>query len=420
MNASTSPAMERLLALEPQCAAPPAAAPEMRPLPATSQPSTAALHVQSIRSERQFDALEADWRALAARCPQSSLFLAWDWQRLWWRYYGAQRQLCILVARQAGQVVGILPLYRETHRVARLIKVRKLRPLGAGGDTAPDDLGLLAPPAQERAVAAACIDYVLRHVSGWQLIDLVDLPLDGALARRLLDHAAQHPARVHITPPQSRTCGELPADWPGYLRSLSSNRRELIGRKRRKFEKLPGARFRRIDDVAQLDAAFDRLALLHRQRWQQRSDDHGFSSPAYLGFHRALMHALLAQGQLRLYALDLDGQAVAMFYGFRQGDALCYFQAGFDPAHAALSPGEVLMAYVIEAAIAEGCTVFDMLKGDYAHKRHFFQQTRQTLDIRLYRPGLIHLLYRLQHWLQRRRAGVGGQAAADAATEPAA
>ena len=381
------------------------------------------MQIDQITSIQAFDALEQDWRRLERLSSRNSLFLGWDWQRLWWHYYGTGRQLRILVARLSGRVVGIFPLYLETHRVFKLLRVRKLRPIGAGGDTAPDDLGMVFDPAYERAVAQAFVDHVMDAVPEWQLLDLVDLPSDSALAACWLAAAQRAPGRVGRTDGNAITYGDLPADWETYRGGLSRNRREVLGRKRRKFAQQDGARFYRADQIGPLDAAFDRLAALHLLRWQGRTDTPSFSTDAYLGFHRDLMHALQARGALRLYALDLRGQAVAMLYGFRHGDAFYYFQAGFDPAHAALSVGEVLMGYVIEATIDEGCRVFDMLKGDYGHKRHFFQQTRTTQGVRVHRPGLIHWLYRVKAWRESRRpapqVAAPGQEMGDAsASEP--
>lgn len=354
------------------------------------------MQIELVTSTADFDALEPDWRALEALTPRNSLFLGWDWQRLWWAHYGQGRQLRILVARIGGQVVGIFPLYMETHRAFKVLRVRKLRPIGAGGDTAPDDLGILFDPAHEQAVARTFVEHILNNVPEWQLLDLVDLPADSALVACFAQKGADAPESVERMPVNRIIYGDLPPDWERYRQGLSRNRREMMGRKRRRFEAQLGARFYRITEAAQLDPAFDRLAELHRLRWQARTDALSFESPQYLGFHRALMRAAMTSGRLRLYALEMHSETIAMFYGFRHADTCYYFQAGFDPAHEALSPGEVLMAYVIEASIAEGCTHFDMLKGEYGHKRHFFQQTRETLGLRVHRPGLIHWLYRLK------------------------
>lgn len=356
------------------------------------------MQIEHVGSTQAFDALERDWRALEELSARNSVFLGWDWQRLWWSFYGAGRQLCILVARLDGRVVGILPLYREVHRVAKVIRVHKLRPIGAGGDTAPDDLGMVFSPEHEREVAVAFVDYISQRVRGWQLLDLVDLPADSELTACLLEKRAQQPALILQTPPNLIPYGDLPLDWESYRRGLSRARRQALARYRRKFEHLPKAHFYQVTKAEDIDPAFDRLAALHYLRWQRRTEEPSFTSAQYLGFHRGVMHALHASGRLRLFALDRGGETIAMLYGFRHGDTFYHFQGGFDPACAALSPGQILISYVIEQAIAEGCTIFDTLKGDYGHKRHFFGQSRQTVDIRVYRPGLIYLLYRIKAW----------------------
>lgn len=362
------------------------------------------MQIELITTTPTFDALEPEWRAIEGLTPRNSLFLSWDWQRLWWSQYGEGRELRILVARFGGQAVGIFPLYLETHRAFKILRVRKLRPIGSGGDTAPDDLGMLFDPVHEQAVARAFVDHVLNKVPGWQLLDLVDLPADSALLAFWTQQSTQISGSIERTPVNRIIYGDLPPDWERYRKGLSRNRREVLSRKRRKFEAQPEARFFQVNQDAQIDWAFERLAELHRLRWQGRTEELSFTSPQYLEFHRALMHALLAQGRLRLYGLEMSGQTIAMFYGFRNGSTLYYFQAGFDPQHLALSPGEVLMGYVIEAAIGERCTRFDMLKGDYDHKRHYFQQTRETLGLRVHRPGLIRWLYRVKARLAASRA----------------
>ena len=361
------------------------------------------MQIDQITSIQAFDALEQDWRRLERLSSRNSLFLGWDWQRLWWHYYGTGRQLRILVARLSGRVVGIFPLYLETHRVFKLLRVRKLRPIGAGGDTAPDDLGMVFDPAYERAVAQAFVDHVMDSVPEWQLLDLVDLPSDSALAACLEKNSVNAPESFERTPVNRIIYGDLPPDWERYRQGLSRDRRQALARYRRKFEQLPGARFRQVTKAGEIDDAFDRLAALHQLRWMGRTQELSFTSERYLGFHRGVMHVLQASGRLRLFGLELEGSTIAMLYGFRWGDTFYHFQGGFDPAHGGLSPGQLLMAYAIEQAIGEGCNTFDTLKGEYGHKKHFFHQTRETLGLRVYRSGLIQMLYRLKARLFGRR-----------------
>ncbi len=359
------------------------------------------VNIDCVDTESGWDALQADWRRLEDIDPHASIFLSWDWQRLWWRHYGAQRALRLLVARSGGAVVGLLPLYTEVYRTAGgLLRPRKLRQVGVGGDTSPDDLGALIDPAFAPAVAAAFAEQVVDALPGWDLLDWSDLPPHAELTAAVTARLAAAGLRLQHKLSEPITWGGLPTSWDDYLAGLSRSRRETLRRKRRKFESQPGARVRVIDDPAELDAAFERLGELHRKRWQGRTAIPGFTSTAYRGFHRELMHALLPQNRLRLMALEVQGEAIAMLYGLRWRGVFSFFQGGFDPDQAALSPGDVIMAYAVEQAIAEGCTAFDMLKGDHDYKRQFFKQTRHTAELRAFRPGVIDWAYRLRERLR--------------------
>ncbi len=360
-----------------------------------SQQGPAAVTLGTVLDSQGFDRLESAWIALQAASPDSSVFLGWDWQRLWWKHYGEGRQLYIIVARQAQRVVGILPLYIETHRKAGgLFKARKLRQIGVGGDTAPDDLGALLLPALQQEVCAAMAHHVAYELRQWDMLDWTDLPASSPLTALLPDVLRAAGFRVQCSVEEPITYGPLPGDWEAYRKGLSRNRRETLARKRRRFEALPGARVRMVESAEQLAPAFERLVALHQLRWSGRTERPAFSTPQYRGFHRELMQALLPQGQLRLLALEIEGQAIAMIYAMQYKRRFCFFQSGFDPAHAHHSPGDVLMGYAVEFAIAGGCEIFDMLKGDHEYKRHFFQQARRNVGIRAFRRGSVDLAYR--------------------------
>ena len=366
-------------------------------MPQTLTPLT--IHV--VSDSREFDELQPAWTALQAASLDSSIFLSWDWQRLWWEHYGAHRQLRILVAGDAQGVVGLLPLYLETQRRARgAMAIRKLRQIGVGGDTSPDDLGGLFVPGQETPVAAAMARFLAHGLGAWDVLDFCDLPADSPLALSLGGELSTQGLRVCSRLGDPITFGDLPTDWETYRQGLSRNRRETMRRKRKKFEAQPGARFRIVDSSQELAQSFEHLVRLHHLRWSERTERPGFSTPQYQGFHRDLMQALLPQGRLRLLALELGDQPIAMLYGYLYKRRFSFFQSGFDPAHAEYSPGDVLMSYAVEYAISQACTVFDMLKGDHDYKRHFFQQDRRNLEIRVFRRGLIDLVYRLHDALR--------------------
>jgi CelD/BcsL family acetyltransferase involved in cellulose biosynthesis len=363
-----------------------------------------ALRVVVVDDLAQFLSLQKPWEALELSAGTSSIFVSWNWQFLWWKHYGGNGSLRVLVAMKSDAVVGILPLYVQRARSHHILPIRVLRLVGTGGDTAPDHLDPLIHPAFLEAVAlefASCLCDTLRD---WDVLLLSDLAPDRPLVQALQEVFAAQGRALHVETPSRIPFGHLPLTWDLYLASLSSSRRQAIRQSRKKFETAVGGRFYQCTDNTKLTQIFQRLSELHRMRWEGRSKHHSFASPRYLAFHQALVETLGLTGQLRLYCLEVAERVIAVLYCYRYKNTLCYFQSGFDPSLSDISPGQVLIAYVIENAIAEGCDIFDMLKGDYGHKRHFVKESRLTTAVSAYQ-GMGHFV-RMSRVVRDRLASV--------------
>ncbi len=75
---------------------------------------------------------------------------------------------------------------------------------------------------------------------------------------------------------------------------------------------------------------------------------------------------------MKLYFIEFDGQRAATFMCFDHLNEILIYNSGYDPARfAALSPGIVLNARMIEHAIQLGRTRLDFLRGDEEYKFRF-------------------------------------------------
>jgi CelD/BcsL family acetyltransferase involved in cellulose biosynthesis len=87
------------------------------------------------------------------------------------------------------------------------------------------------------------------------------------------------------------------------------------------------------------------------------------------GFFRRVAREALDRNWLRLAVLEFDALPVASYLCFDYlGERLVY-NSGFDVSTCRqLSPGIVLLGYLIEDAILSGCRRFDFLQGNERYK----------------------------------------------------
>jgi CelD/BcsL family acetyltransferase involved in cellulose biosynthesis len=355
--------------------------------------STVSLRVdiEVISSDATFAALAPAWEGLQAGACVTSVFETFDWQYLWWRHYGRGRPLRLLLARSAGALVGILPLFVDVETVAIAAPVRLLRLVGTGGDTSPDDLGPVLAAGREREVAGALADAVLA-LPGWDVLLMSDLQPENAFRAALAARAAAAGLATRQGRSERIAYLALPASYESWLQSLHRDRRYRVRHIRKKLAAAHPARFFVWDDPATLAAGIDTLVRLHLKRWRGRSES--FSSPQYLAFHAALMAACLERDRLRLYCLEISGAIAAMYYFYRFRGRVYLMQSGFDPELAAWKPGQVLLGHVVEHAIGERHEVLDFLRGDHRYKDELATGVRETVFYDVFRPTLAAYLYR--------------------------
>jgi CelD/BcsL family acetyltransferase involved in cellulose biosynthesis len=88
-------------------------------------------------------------------------------------------------------------------------------------------------------------------------------------------------------------------------------------------------------------------------------------------FFRRATAALAADGGVRLWFLDTARGPAASFITLEWDGTVGLYNSGFDPTRAALSPGLVLLARLVEDAIARGKRRFDFLRGEERYKYEF-------------------------------------------------
>jgi CelD/BcsL family acetyltransferase involved in cellulose biosynthesis len=307
--------------------------------------------MRCLRDLAALEALRAPWSALWDRVPDATPFQHPAWLIPWWRHVGEGDLLCFAL-EDADGLAALLPFY---------IWRRRLFPLGIG---TTDYLDALVRPGRAEGAAAALMTALAEHraefgVAEWPQLRPASLLLRGAAPPGWQD--AMEPA-------DPCPVLALPDRFDALRERVSSKTLRDLRTARRRAEEA-GATFEEAnaDTLAELCEA---LLRLHAARWQSRDEEGVLAAAGVQAMHRASMPALLEAGLLRLYALRLEGRPVAVIHALadRARSRLCLYLQGFDPAAERLSPGLLLLGWVIERAIAEGFRAADFLRGQERYK----------------------------------------------------
>ncbi len=351
----------------------------------SNKPGT--LTAEVLQDASAFERLRAEWDDLLTASEQQAYFLRWHWAQLWWSHFApAGSHLYLITCRDAdGTLVGLAPFYWRQRRIALLPYVREILFVGMGIELKTSEhLDVIARRGYERAVAQQ-VAAVLLGAQDWDRLWMWQVPAQS----RVLPHLQQAlggPAAITV-------CDRAPyidtsVGWTTFKQGFGrSMRRNVEYYPRRLFKTYPTACFSQVTTPQELDPALDALVSLHRAWWRSRGEPGAFNH-SFEAFLRQAARKSLAEGQLRLWTISIEGRIEAALIGFLDNGVLHYFQKGINPAFAKDDLGTALLALSIRDCFeAPHICGFDFMGGGAPYKDMWARLSRETVLCELRRSN---------------------------------
>ena len=330
------------------------------------------MHVEAFHTVEAFDRLAQPWGGLLAHSSIATPFQRVEFQRAWWTHFG-RGELCLLVVRRADVLVGLVSLYVDEDAVLRWV----------GGDDIADYLDVVSRAADAPEVRRAVLDWLAGpDAPDWQRAQLANIPEWSESAVHWQKLAAERgwtaDAGLQDVCPQFT----LPDNFDDYLARLEGKQRREIRRKLRRAS-AEGARAIFIDPGEDNPAVVDDFIALMQASGPEKT---AFLNPQMHAAFRDILRATQAAGMLGICFLELEERYVAAYAYFSMGVRVYLYNSGYDPGpHAALSPGWVLLAHLIERVIESGHRHFDFMRGDEGYKYRFGGKDEHVLRLTISR-----------------------------------
>ncbi|HEY5901067.1 MAG TPA: GNAT family N-acetyltransferase [Anaerolineales bacterium] len=316
-----------------------------------------------------------EWNALAAEGVSDVPFLRHEYLKAWWGTRGGgewpQAELALISAREGGRLVGIAPLFKAEYEGRSSL-------LLLGSIEISDYLDLIVREADLEPFLSALLDYLDMEPSlaGWQGLDWYNVPEGSptlpALRRLAEKRGWSYTEEVYRPTPAI----VLPGGFEAYLATVEKKQRHEIRRKvRRAEESGRGVRWYRVTDAGTLDAEMESLFRLMENDPAKAQ----FLTPAMREQMRLTAHLAFENDWLWLAFLEIDGQKAACAFNFDYCGRLWGYNSGVDRRFMELSPGWVLLAYVLQWAADNGRSEFDFMRGGEEYKYRFGAVDRHVM-----------------------------------------
>jgi CelD/BcsL family acetyltransferase involved in cellulose biosynthesis len=355
-----------------------------------SPPLSGTVRLETFNSFEDAALVEQEWDDLVTALG-GSLYATFAWCHVWWRHYGAGRQLRLVAVRKDDELVGILPFFIDglasplgRTRVAKLI----------GSDST---VALVEPPVRaESAVQAFAL--VLRQLLEHDRLDMVYVgPCPGFgphvdAARRAVPDVADIAELVSDRESGVHTIFAMPDGFDAYMRCLSKNSRHGYRRNVNKLNKTFRFEVDVVRDAAVLEPEFEAFVEMHQAQWNANHKLGHFGDwPGSREFSRDLVRVLARADRVRLIRLRADDQVVCYHWCLYVNGTYHWRLLGrlSGPQWDQFGLGRVSQLKMMELASAEGATVIEAGTGRYEYKEKLNAETLPLHSIVLCRKGLL-------------------------------
>lgn len=319
----------------------------------------------SVIAERDLESLVGEWDDLADRCTPAP-FLRPGWIRAWWQSFGAAT-LEVLCAREAGSLVGVLPLRRRGPVIHSPTNFHT------------PEFGILTDRDDARRALAQAV--FARRPGRASLSFLNGERSDAAELKRAASGAGY---RVLVRTAMRSPYVVVDGDWGTYERGLS---RQLISDLRRCGRRL-GEQGRVSADFSEGGARLGMLLgeafAVDARSWKAQTKSAIVSHQNTHRFYEQVSRWAAGRGLLRVAFLRVDGDPIAMQLGLEEGHVHFAIKASYDAAYRRFSPGKLLMHALIERSFMRSLKSIELLGADDPYKALWASQSREKLTLGAY------------------------------------
>ena len=340
-----------------------------------------ALSVEIVDTGEGMQGLLADWNRVLADSGTDHVYLTHEWLSTWWRHFGHQRELFVVVVRDADGLVAIAPLMIARRRRWHGLTGRHLQFIGY---PQADRMDIIVARRREEAVRTT-LDHCLARCERWDVCELSELDSESPNLPLLSEWCRSH---RHLL--LRRVCS-----GPPFLRLDDMPPRGKLDKKlrylRRRLEREHAATFRRLRcSPEEIRRELPRIKALAAKSWKARAGLGFFSDPALTAFYEDMSVTLAEREWLDLALLEVDSQLVSYRLGFRYARRFWDYDVGYDPDYHVHSPGMLLMDFVVGGSRELGLDAVDASRGiiDEHILRRWTQERHLHHELTFFHRGL--------------------------------
>lgn len=352
------------------------------------------------------DIKEASYNRLLVASKTDKLFSSFEWLNAWWDLWGNEQSFdptVIKVDNDEGELVCLLPLYSDSLKIKRLIRINRIQFIGTNyqkvSTPRAEYLSFLVHKDYKSSVRDALDSLSMLNWGEFIARDIVKGDLTDLEINRWANKNSWLIRVIHTDTAYSintRVC------FNEYTKNLGANTRLKLFNRRKLLNALGEVALEnyypnKISDF------FDLLHSFHQLRWGDTFSDNT------LLLHQRIMNSKVDKSpSVELSVLKVNGRPESVVFNYLVGGKVYNISSGYNQAfHKKISLGFLHLGYLVEEAFAsENISTFDFLAGNGKNSNYKARLATDTLELhslQIVRYPVLRMLYNAHDLMKKVR-----------------
>jgi len=333
------------------------------------------LKVEKISTLRELETIRHDWNRLLKDSDIQTVEMTFEWQTTYWKYFNCDSRLFVLVVRERGNIIAVLPLKISLMR-KYLFKLRKMEFLAED----ENNYQSFIIGSRSKEVLDCVSDYLVCHKKKWDLLKLKNIPENTVTADYFIK-VSNKDLICQVFDKIKCIFMVMDSTWEEFRKNSKSDRRKVAKNIRRlkKFGDVNCIPYNEKDELVLLNDLFE----LHRKRWNATETPSQFNQAAKRNFYREVTPLLNKKGQVQFFLLTVNEKPAAIAYYFIYREKITGQLITFDPDFSEGSPTIAMLELSLEQLFNKKYLLFDF-GPYYPYKKLWGNQYKNKYTLHIY------------------------------------
>jgi len=333
------------------------------------------------------------WNLLKEKYYEITIFQDMSWIKSWWYCKSRQKNISpyIIEIKNNKETIGVLPLYMELMRFARL-HFRILKPIGS--EVSDYLIPILSKEYPPEEILSSAFKKIYEDKLNWDYINWGDIPEDSFFSKFLTKQMIN----------KHRLIEKKKADTCPFLKisnkveevkcKLDEDLLKKILSKERKLNKRGNLTFTLVTKEEEIEPVMNKFFELHIERWGRTVTPSKFLQEEEREHSMLAAKNLFQSGLLFLAYLSYNDEIIAIEFGMSDAKKIYLYLPAFNIKYRNYSVGNLLNYFIILEACKRGYDIVDFLRGDEKHKQEWGTVKKYNVKYEIYNHSLKSMVFK--------------------------